>query len=1605
MSETLNPISSTEYGYPTDNEFSELRETGKQLVEQKEYEDAIAAQMGKVEDDEGFIADSPGQALKDVASIVPGAAVDAVESIGSFLDLSGDTLTTAASNLFGYEQYEADNPFSDNYKSGNWFDVPDQYTPETKSGFGKLLRGIGEFGILAVLTAKTGGLASGALGGAVKGGMAGTKIAGAASKIKAGNRALKFITSPKVTKWGKVALEGAGADFIMNDSEEANIANLVDMYAPALPFSQALAVNEEDNPWSARIKSVTAGAGVNILGHALVGFLKGKYVASKKAKELAKLRDRRKKSGKLREKLWTNEEIINEANAAGTKATYDYIRKNDYDDAAEARIRSNAAYAEGKGYRSANAVDNLDLYLRKWLEPEDYEEVQRLFAGEDLKGDITIKDPELGDFTVKEQDRIVDTRGKGTYYHGTDAEIDKLTGPYDSDAYFGKNGPGLFGYGFYTTDDIITANKYKNKNVTKAELSEPLVYQTREKMPVEFYDLDAPMSKTVLAVLDDMVGQGPWNSGLSESIEKALGEIGRDGSLADLIREARMFANYDHGITRIDFAESVLELIENALKGEGYGGYTHKGGIYRAKGKRTHQVRIYWDPGNQLELGKTSTETATLQDYINFAKRKGARGNDAWLEDQGMSQSQERFNRFRKPDPDVNPTKFPENERFSERTSTDTGNPYTEYVEESTKLNNMGYRPVGSTNMSTTTRLRQMTGNIKKLRQLAKEIMDNTSEEDFLQIDNAQPFVKRLDTYVKQAQEINDIIASGGDESIEALRRYLSADIGSKKTINMSDLNGRKNFIFWDFDGDRILTITPQMALALRIAVQYNLKQASDIATGVMQLPRGANPTRQAMDILDHIQLAMVEMKKISYMSGAGLEIQKGRDLFDPVVKGKIKKEVKRIELEEKTFTENLKEKIRNGDVKQARQLTDIYAITNGSVTSMSNIQNYLKKRLGWAGGEINGKRIPPQIWREVASVYYNSILSAPKTGVRAIVGTNLITVLRPFQMWVGATLKGDKAQAAVAASTIDAIGHAYAESWKVFKYNWDQGVHNKRMTYMGRFDRPRDLENFKRLAEFANEFGTPAEQRMYGVINNLVKMNTSPWMRYSQNLMGAGDAASRTVLGRFTARIRAAQEGIEKGVPLDNLTNYAKSQEQRFLDEIFEIGDGNQFVVTDKAALMAGAEATMTRPVEGWSKAFEALSKNPIGMIFFPFVRTSYNAVRLTTQHTPLEMFTKRYRDIMAGTNLEKYGLTPADWPAEKALMEGRIAMGSMVVTMAMIGAANGNIYGDVPRDKETRDLWKLEGIKPYTYRIGNTLVSYRDLEPFNTIIATAANLFNYQHALDEDIKTEFLETLTFMTAAALVDKSMLAGVDDLASVLDPQGLQRKGGRLFAQTARSALPWSGLIGSIGDVLDANEKEAQGMLEIMFRRDAVFKSMLSPKYDILAKDRSGKPFMIGPKNPLLRALNFLSPIAVTNTSGDPVKTMLYEIGYNLPEITRSYKGLRLTSEERSLMSKYLSMSNLRSELEKVMKSKSFQNGYKEFKELQLRRRNGYRVEDQEFYRMVARVFRKAKKQAYQKMIIQNPELGDKLKEARIKQKLGQTGNYKQIEYLIDGFPK
>ena len=82
-----------------------------------------------------------------------GGAADAVESVGGFLDLSGDTIKTGLNKAFGNPIDETQNPWSNQYESNNPLDIPDEWIPENKSGLGKLARGLAEFGFLS-LTSK-----------------------------------------------------------------------------------------------------------------------------------------------------------------------------------------------------------------------------------------------------------------------------------------------------------------------------------------------------------------------------------------------------------------------------------------------------------------------------------------------------------------------------------------------------------------------------------------------------------------------------------------------------------------------------------------------------------------------------------------------------------------------------------------------------------------------------------------------------------------------------------------------------------------------------------------------------------------------------------------------------------------------------------------------------------------------------------------------------------------------------------------------------------------------------------------------------------------------------------------------------------------------------------------------------------------------------------------------------------------------------------------------------------------------------------------------------------------------------------------------------------
>jgi len=188
----------------------------------------------------------------------------------------------------------------------------------------------------------------------------------------------------------------------------------------------------------------------------------------------------------------------------------------------------------------------------------------------------------------------LDTRGEEVYYHGVAKPFTIAKGMEDAGSELN-----LFGGGLYLTDDLYTASTYQGKN--KAKAFNPWEPSTRKPAPgeqvgvvyevefdtddVKFYDLDAEASPEVISYFKDSFDQD-----LVGDVEESGGLDGR--SLGELIREAQGFSP-ELDIPAYEIQE-MISGVKDALKRDGYRGFSHKGGLLTGNKKRTHDVKILW---------------------------------------------------------------------------------------------------------------------------------------------------------------------------------------------------------------------------------------------------------------------------------------------------------------------------------------------------------------------------------------------------------------------------------------------------------------------------------------------------------------------------------------------------------------------------------------------------------------------------------------------------------------------------------------------------------------------------------------------------------------------------------------------------------------------------------------------------------------------------------------------------------------------------------------------------------------------------------------------------------------------------------------------------
>ncbi len=1542
------------------------------LQEQEQRNAALLEQQQAT--DQGFLPDNPVELVKETAKAAYGGATDAIESVGSTLDLAGDTVKTMLHNARGIPlSAEEGNVGLEGYKPEpvRYLDVPRRFEVENESGLGNLARGMVEFGLLIKGTAMTGGmLAPGLLGSGTRAvalnRLIGSKLVKGASASKfaplrgfaksgPGTRFIKFLPT-----MGRIAGEGSVADLISSSSDYANLANLVHDHVPWFPFAEWLSVDPDvDNPYTARLKTVLAGGGANLVFAGLLGFARGRW-ASVKARKDGKSIDEANQIGNIVKDETIKQEIRNEIETRKTLADQDI--------------------EDGKGISSDARKD----WVLKHL-PSDQRDV----------------------YTYLTEGNLPDTRGNSLYFHATRTGK-PLPGDYPYIT-VGENrwhDENVFGDGFYTTDDLTVA--FKDREPTKGlvhKLDETgktrVVYETKEIAPVQFFDADERWAwdDTTNPEVEIFKKISVYDYNLDEIVP--LWPTSGDISYAEIVDRIK-----DSTIYPREEVTPLLNNIDVSLRELGYGGLTYKSSI----SGRDHNVKVYWEPETQLEINRLDTgdfglggggpdaptdgsgpRMAKIQELEDLADANANAAGDPWIDELGTNV--ENSLKESKPTPDRNPNKFTESEKTVLTDDTRTVKGRVDNIIGENLANKKRTGKVGSDSMLLNERqIRRLSQGNQELREYLIKISEAVSDQVFESTQNTYNYRDVQSLFIDQAADMYSRITADG---AKGLRNYF--------------LQNKENKFVFMYDGVEVVTGTASQKVALEMVIRTLGKKAALIAEGSFELPAGVSKQRAAIKTQEAASVAMLEFKKISYMMGsefAKLGIGKeGKraNLLPKDVKAKIQKDLKQIEIDEKIYNDEITRLLEANEPQMIKDLQELFWYTNGDVKTMSDLTEFLKANL--TGGRFKGKNVRARWRTEAATAMYNSILSGPATPARAVFGTNFIGILRPFQEYLGGMVTGSKKDMVIATAQINALGEAWAEGLKLFAHNWDQGLAKRPQSYQGKFDLEKDAVEWKRLYEFNQRYGSDNEKAAYGIVNWAVDFNQSPWLKYPQIIMGSGDAMARTIIGRYQMRLQAAVDAIESGVDLDDVVAVAAKQDDIFRNKIFSKNKFDQWVVRDKAAMMAGDETALTTPLRGTLEGLDKL-RNITGMrFFFPFVRTGVNALDLTFQHSPLAVFHNKWKDVMAGDPqllLKKYGIREQDISQAQALMKGRLASGTMLMGLGGIMAMSGKMTGTLPQDKETRDLWKMRGVKPMSFKIGDTYISYANIEPFNTLLAATANVVSYQHVLGEDLRDDMLEKLRFMFTAVLVDKSMLAGVGDLAEVFSGNTSQEQLLRITAKLGRAQFfPYAGLSRQLGDIIDANEKEAEGFWQTIFRRDAVAKSFLPKKYDILSKDRSGKEFYPDNTNPLMRLFNSISPFPINWSDGDKVKENLRLMQYNLPEVMRQWKGVDLTSAETSQLQKILSQSSLRKRLELLMRSGGkWEKDLNTYRSLGLSSRAGYKLRDQEFYRDVHKIFMEEKKKALTILRIQNPDLYSRVQEREFKKGQSRYGNYDTIQKLL-----
>lgn len=825
-------------------------------------------------------------------------------------------------------------------------------------------------------------------------------------------------------------------------------------------------------------------------------------------------------------------------------------------------------------------------------------------------------------------------------------------------------------------------------------------------------------------------------------------------------------------------------------------------------------------------------------------------------------------------------------------------------------------------------------------------------------------------------------------------------DIERLKSILMEDSSTTENYM----TGKKDPYLGKVGHRAAEMLIHTTAGEISDLAQAGRSIDGVLDNGRQVEAMLNRLQFLLLETGKAKYIKGVDLNALKA----DP---SQISMNIAKKEADVVDYISGLKELFKQ-DPDMVRHYLDVMALADGNVKALDEMYQFAKDKVFNWKSVIGKDGARSAFIDSLTSIMYNSVLSGPKTIVRALTGTALTTFLRPTQAILGGAMVGDQKGVAMGLATLKTGFEAIGEAWQINRLAWNAGRDNlEKIPYLEQGRLPVTMtDEWKNVGAVIEKNGTATDKWMYKISTVLYDFNNSPWVRYPSLSMSSIDAGTRVLIGRMEAKMQAFSKAWDEtgGVVNQDLIN---TYEKEFKSKIF---DYKAQEIKSNYAVRVGQEASLMLPLEGKLGQLESFINNtPTVRPFFMFMRTGWNALELVQKHTPiLARFNGEVRSVLAATpdNLEpvmKYGITDAAQLTEaQAVMRGRIATGYLTVASAVGLYLSGGLTGNGPADREVRNAWIQSGWIPRSIKLGDKWVSYDSLEPFTSFISMVADIGDNANMLGETATENWYRKLGYLIAMNVSNKSFLAGLGPLNEVLSMNPAQSA--VWVSNVINNQLPWAGVRNELSNVFNPGMRELdtdwRKGIQTITNRNPLLKDSLPKKFDLL--DGS----VVREHEPFVRLVNAISPIQVNFTDNE-TRRLLRESGYDIAfTLKTDSKGNRLDAETRSKLQNLMGQQNIERQLESLFKEpavKAEMQQYKKFRDLGIRsatgeggdRTNGLDVNDSFFFHRIDQIFRDAKAKAEIKLREEYPKL-EKMASARDmvgkNQKANQASNALEI---------